>query len=180
MINDGSSAWKVCTVTNKEETDEDISNVNTSINNINNKITVINSNIDDLYKYANQDVVQRDLLAGTDLTKTTNVEDLGAGGAIRLKYPYTDYDYLEWVTVDGDRWLQLITTNKEFLNRIFEICKTTKTANWITTVYIASQFGYITVNSANTATTTYFPVVYTKDLTLISIYGVKLKKGKTN
>ena len=82
-------------------------------------IEAAEAKISDLYSFADSVEIQRDLLAGVDLSKTTDVTDIGASDKVTLAHPYTDYDYLEFVGYDGDRWLCIDRIEVSKIKRLF-------------------------------------------------------------
>lgn len=139
-------------------------------------ISKINENIDDLYSFANGNIVKRDLLAGVDLSKTTSVTDLGASNAVTFSHPYTNYDYLEFVGYDGDRWLCVEIIPVQKIKRMFEIASTTMKENWIQYIYLTNVNAYLLVWNAQNCTDTKWEHLKANGRTLAAIYGVNTKK----
>lgn len=138
------------------------------------------ASISDLYGFANGEVVQRDLLAGVDLSKTTSVTDIGASNEVTFTHPYTEYDYLEFVGYDGDRWLCDDWVSVAKVKRLFEIAKTTKEKEWFTYIYLKNTSDYLIVWEAQNCTETKWDHLKANGRTLASIYGVRVKKGTAN
>lgn len=134
----------------------------------------------DLYGFANGEVVQRDLLAGVDLSQTTSVTDIGASNEVTFAHPYTDYDYLEFVGYDGDRWLCVDQIEVQKIKRLFEIAQTTKEKNWITYIYLKNESAYLIVWNVQNCTNTKWEHLKYNGRTLASIYGVVIKKEAAN
>lgn len=158
----------------------DIKSLQERMGNAEENLAGAEESIIDLYGFANGEVVQRDLLAGVDLSQTTSVTDIGASNEVTLNHPYTDYDYLEFVGYDGDRWLCVDQIEVPKIKRLFEIAQTTKEKNWITYIYLKHESAYLVVWNVQNCTNTKWEHLKYNGRTLASIYGVVIKKGAAN
>ena len=175
MIVDGTATF---TVKDMRQNEKDISEANKEIESAKADIEAAEAKISDLYSFADSVEIQRDLLAGVDLSKTTDVTDIGASDKVTLAHPYTDYDYLEFVGYDGDRWLCIDRIEVSKIKRLFAEALGTKEKEWIKYIYLKNTSDYIIVWDVNNCTDTIWEHVKANGRTLTSIYGVKTKNGR--
>ena len=166
------------TVKDMRQNEKDISEVNKEIKSAKTDIASAEEKIEDLYSFADSVEIQRDLLAGVDLSKTTDVTDIGASNKVTLAHPYTDYDYLEFVGYDSDRWLFIDRIEVSKIKRLFEEALGTKEKGWIKYIFLKNDSQYIIVWDVNNCTDTMWEHVKANGKTLVSIYGVKTKNGR--